>query len=176
MTILTARALFLASCLGCIFAFPALATAETATFNFAPVGTSFSAFLGPDNPLVGKEIVSARIYLDVESFPSSDAADFFTDISFPIEPLPGNENALVLFGADLNWSGSGLFHFFEETTQFNGVFVPARYGGETGGETFNGAILAGSRIEFDYVVPEPGTVFLLALGAAALICHRRYPL
>lgn len=163
----------MASCLGFVCGFPAIATAEIATFNFAPVGTSFSAFLAPDNPLTGKEIVSARIYLDVDSFPGSDAADFFTDISFPIQPLPGNENALVLFGMDLNWSGVGLFHFFEETTRFNGVFVPARYGGETGGEFFDGALIPGSRIEFDYIVPEPGTVFLLALGAAALIRHRR---
>jgi hypothetical protein len=46
--------------------------------------------LPSDSPLIGKEIVSARIYLDVESFEGSDAANFFTDISFPIVPDPGN--------------------------------------------------------------------------------------
>jgi hypothetical protein len=127
------------------------AFAATATFNFAQVGSSFSAFLPPDDPLIGKEITAARIYLDVESFPGSDAANFFTDISFPIEPFAGNTNAIVLFGSDLGWSGSGTFHYFEETTRFNGVFVTARYGGETPGENFDGLILDTSRIEFDYI-------------------------
>jgi hypothetical protein len=127
------------------------APAETATFTFAPVGSSFSAFLPADSPLVGKQIVSARIYLDVESFPGSDAANFFTDISFPIAPDPGNTNALVLVGSDLGWSGSGTFHYFEETTGLNGVFVSARYGGETPGENFDGVLLDTSRIEFDYL-------------------------
>ena len=127
------------------------APAETATFTFAPVGSSFSAFLPADSPLIGKQIVSARIYLDVESFAGSDAADFFTDISFPIAPDSGNTNALVLVGSDLGWSGSGTFHYFEETTGLNGVFVSARYGGETPGENFDGVLLDTSRIEFDYI-------------------------
>lgn len=55
--------------------------------QFAALGSSFSAALPADSPLNGKEIVSARIYLDLESFPASDAANFFTDISFPIEPF-----------------------------------------------------------------------------------------
>lgn len=126
------------------------ARAETATFKFAALGTSFSAALPADSPLIGQEITSARIYLDVEAFPGSDAANFFTDISFPIEPFPGNVSALVLVGADLGWSGAGTFHYFEETTRFNGVFAPYRYGGETPGEDFDGLLLDTSRIEFDY--------------------------
>ncbi len=131
--------------------YAATGKAETATFTFAPVGSSFSAALLGDDPLIGKEVVSARIYLDVESFPGSDAANFFTDISFPIEPFPGNTNAVVLVGAELGWSGEGTFHYFEETTRFNGVFAAFRYGGETPGENFDGAILGTSRIEFDYI-------------------------
>jgi hypothetical protein len=138
-------------------------TAETATFTFAPVGSSFSAFLPSDSPLIGKKIVSARIYLDVESFEGSDAANFFTDISFPIAPDPGNTNALVLVGSDLGWSGSGTFHYFEETSGFNGVFVSARYGGETPGENFDGVLLDTSRIEFDYISDGEG----LTLESAA---------
>jgi hypothetical protein len=107
--------------------------------------------LSGDDPLVGKEIVSARIYLDVESFAGSDAANFYTDNSFPIEPSAGNKNAIVLVGSDLGWSGSGTFHYFEETTRFNGTFVAARYGGETPGENFDGLVLDTSRIEFDYI-------------------------
>ena len=147
----TAQNLFMMSCIAGFLGIAASVTAETATFTFAPVGSSFSAFLPSDSPLIGKEIVSARIYLDVESFEGSDAANFFTDISFPIVPDPGNTNALVLVGSDLGWSGSGTFHYFEETTGFNGVFVSARYGGETPGENFDGVLLDTSRIEFDYI-------------------------
>jgi hypothetical protein len=147
----TAQNLFTMSCIAGFLGIAASVTAETATFTFAPVGSSFSAFLPSDSPLIGKEIVSARIYLDVESFEGSDAANFFTDISFPIAPDPGNTNALVLVGSDLGWSGSGTFHYFEETIGFNGVFVSARYGGETPGENFDGVLLDTSRIEFDYI-------------------------
>jgi hypothetical protein len=147
----TARNFFSICCVAGFLGIAASVTAETATFTFAPVGSSFSAFLPGDSPLIGKEIVSARIYLDVESFEGSDAANFFTDISFPIVPDPGNTNALVLVGSDLGWSGSGTFHYFEETTGFNGVFVSARYGGETPGENFDGVLLDTSRIEFDYI-------------------------
>ncbi len=145
------------------------APGETATFTFAPVGSSFSAFLPSDSPLIGKQIVSARIYLDVESFEGSDAANFFTDISFPIVPDPGNTNALVLIGSDLGWSGSGTFHYFEETTGFNGVFVSARYGGETPGENFDGVLLNTSRIEFDYV--SDGGEDLTLVSAASRKTH-----
>jgi hypothetical protein len=159
---------FRAACFVCVIGFTATATAETVTFNFAQVGGSFSAFLPADSPLIGQEIISARIYLDVQSFKGSDAANFFTDLSFPISPFPGSENAIVLFGEDLGWTGAGTFHFFEETTMFNGTFVAARYGGETPGKDFDGNILKGSRVEFD-VVPEPGAASLLLLGGAALI-------
>ena len=162
------RRLFLVSGVAGLLAFSPVATADTVIFNFADVGTSFSAFLPADSPLVGQEIVSARIYLDVESFEGSDAANFFTDLSFPILPFKGNENAIVIAGSDLGWSGSGVFHFFEETTMFNGTFVPGRYGGETPGKDFDGAILKGSRVEFDFV-PEPGAVSLLLLGGIGLV-------
>jgi hypothetical protein len=160
----TARNLFTVSCIAGFLGIAASVTAETATFTFAAVGSSFSAFLPADSPLIGKQIVSARIYLDVESFEGSDAANFFTDISFPIVPDPGNTNALVLVGSDLGWSGSGTFHYFEETTGFNGVFVSARYGGETPGENFVGVLLDTSRIEFDYISDGGGD---LALESAA---------
>ena len=146
------------------------AKADTVTFNFAPVGTSFSAFLAPDNPLIGKEVISARIYLNIESFPGSDAANFFTDLSFPISPFPGNENVLVLFGSDLGWSGAGKFDFFEETKLFNGIFVTARFAGETPGENFDGTLLEGSRVEFDFVsVPDSGSISMAACAGVTLV-------
>lgn len=143
----------------------AVARADVATFYFAQVGQSYSAFLPGDDPLVGQEIVLARIYLDVESFPGSDAANFFTDISFPIEPLPGGESALALSGFDLGWSGEGVFSYFLETTQFNGTFVPRRYGAETPGFEFDGRVLDNSRIEF-VTIPGPGGLAAVAVLAA----------
>jgi hypothetical protein len=160
--------IFLATYFVCIAAYPAVAY-QTATFHFAPLGSSFLAFFPPDSPLVGRQIISARIFLDVQSDPGSDAANFFTDITFPINPFPGNENALALSGNDLGWSGAGTFHFFEETTRFNGIFVVARYGGETPGEGFDGALLETSRIEFNYVPELGGTIFLFAIGTVTLI-------
>jgi hypothetical protein len=169
------RKVLLIIVVGCGLAFSGGAAAiDTTTFNFAAVGTSFSAFLPPDSPLVGQEIIAARIYLDVDA--ESGAANFFTDIAFPIDPFAGNENALVLSGADFGWSGAGTFHFFEQTTGFNGIFVATRWGAETPGEDFSGTILAGSRIEFDYApqaVPEPGTVLFLAIGAVAMLARRK---
>jgi len=160
---------FLSGCVAGFVIFSAPARADTVTFNFAQVGTSFSAFLPPDSPLIGREVISARIYLNVESFSGSDADNFFTDLSFPISPFPGNENVLALIGSDLGWSGSGEFDFFQETTLFNGIFVSARFAGETPGENFDGTILEGSWVEFDFAsVPDNGGISMAACAGVAL--------
>src|SRR5262245_37429929 len=99
-----------------------IANADFATFFFAPVGNSYSAFLPPDDPIVGQEIIEARIFLFVD-VTAGDAAEFSTDILFPIEPFPGNDGALALTGADLNWSGTGHFEHTETTDRFNGTFI-----------------------------------------------------
>ncbi len=142
-------------------------SAATLTLNFAQVGNSYLAFLFGDNPAVGKEVTSARVVLDVESFPGSDAANFFTDIAFPIAPFDGNDGGLALSGEDLGWSGAGTFHHFEETDRFNGTFISTRFGAETPGLDFDGEILDGSRIEFTYV-PEPAGVALAGVGGMTL--------
>lgn len=146
-----------------------LAAAETVTFFFPKVGQSVSYFMGDDNPLVGKQVINARIYLTVDTFPGSDAANFFTDHSFPIQPEDGNQSAIALWGSDLGWSGSGLNSYFLETTMFNGVFAPARYGAETPGFDFEGEIIDG-RIEMD-VIPAPSAAAML--GTGALLASRR---
>lgn len=142
------------------------APAATVSYNFAPVGNSYLAFLPGDSPLIGREVTSAKIYLDVEIAPGSDGALFYTNIAFPIAPHPGNEGGLALLGEELGWSGDGTFSYFEETDRFNGHFVSARFGAETPGEDYDGEILDGSRIEFNYV-PEPGAWALVAISAAA---------
>lgn len=148
------------------------ARADVATFEFAQFGMSYSAFLPPDSPLIGQEIVLARIYLDVESLPGSDASTFFTDISFPIEPFPGGTSALAWSGSDLGWSGAGVFHHFVETTEFNGTFIARRYGAETFGNGFQGSVLESSRIEF-ITVPAPATAGLLGLAGVVSTRRRR---
>lgn len=129
-------------------ALASLAQADTISFNFAPVGTSYSAVLLPGNPAVGGRITTARIYLNVEIFSGGKAQDFEADIAFPIEPDPGNTNALIVTGAGLGWSGAGVFNHLKETTEFNGTFKSVKFGAET--FPIKGQILEGSRIEFDY--------------------------
>lgn len=157
---------------GALMSLAASAHAETVTFAFAPVGNSLSYFMGADDPLIGKQVISTHIVLKVRSADGSDAANFYTDHSFPILPDPGNESALALSGADMGWSGSGDFLYDTKTTMFNGVFVPARYGSETPGFDFDGEILDGSYIEMEVVVPAP-PVLLSALPAAAFLTRRR---
>ena len=166
-------AFLLSGCVASFVLFSAPAKAGTVSFNFAPVGTSFSAFLSPNSLLIGKEVISARVYLNIESFPGSDAANFFTDLSFPISPFPGNENVLAVVGSDVGWSGAGKFDFFEETKLFNGIFVSARFAGETPGENFDGTLLEGSRVEFDFAsVPDNGGISIAACAGAALVAFR----
>ena len=81
----------------------------------------------------------------------SDAANFFTDISFPIVPDPGNTNALVLVGSDLGWSGSGTFIILRRRPVSTVSLFPPDMGGETPGENFDGVLLDTSCIEFDYI-------------------------
>lgn len=121
------------------------ASADVATFNFARVGQSYSAAFFADNPLVGQEVMMTRIFLELEVEPGADAAEFSTDIVFPLEPFAGNTNVLVLTGEMLGWTGSGRFTHMVETTEFNGVFIARRFGAET--LPMAATILEGSRIE-----------------------------
>lgn len=123
------------------------AGAEERLFHFAPVGQSYSAAIFQNDPIVGQEVTSARIILEIEAFDGSDAADFFTDLLIPVEPHEGNTNVIVLRGSDLGWSGSGKFRYELETDEFNGIVVARRYGGETPAENFRGRVIEGSGVE-----------------------------
>jgi hypothetical protein len=131
-----------------LWTFASYLTADTVSFSFARVGTSYSAALFQDSPLVNHEVTGARIILDVEIYPESDGANFVADLAMPIDPNPGNTNAIVLNGVDLGWSGDGIFNYFAETDEFNGFLVARRYGAATYGEGYAGQILDG-RIELD---------------------------
>lgn len=148
------------------------ALAGVTEFRFANVGGSFSAALFAGSPLVGQEVLSTRIVLDVRVDPGSDAADFITEILLPIDPFPGNDNHLLLEGRDLGWSGSGLFHFEETTDRFNGLFIARRYGGSTPTQNFSGQILPGSGVFIDHV-PAPSAGAVLGLAGLAALRRRR---
>ena len=146
--------------------FPAAAaSADIQSFIFAEVGTTYTGFLFPGNPIVGQEVVLTRIFLDVEVFPGSDAADFDTDLSLPNTPFPGNRNALSITGAELGWSGSGRFTYIHETTDYNGVFISTIYGAAT--SPLDAVISKDSRVEM-VTVPAPPGAAILAAGAVLL--------
>lgn len=123
---------------------------EKAKFNFANACNSYSAFLPPDSPLVGKEIVSTTIRLNVNVDEGSDGKNFLTNIGFPIEPLPDGTNAFSLTGESQGWSGAGGFLYTKVTKRFNGKFISVRFGAET--PCFGGQINSDlSWIEFEYL-------------------------
>lgn len=136
---LAAALLFLIHSL--VVTFPA--AGETVQFEFARVGMSYSAALFADDPIVGKHVEGARIVLEVESFEGSDAANFYTDILLPIEPLIGNSSALVYTGEELGWSGAGIFRLELDTNELNGTLIARRFGAASPAEGFSGQILEG---------------------------------
>ncbi len=125
-------------------------------FHFAPVGSSYSAALPADSPLVGRRIVSAKIFLYVRRT-GGKIANFNTDILFPIDPWAGRQNSLTISGSDLTRTEPRTFEYVVETKMFNGHFIAARYGAETPGEGFDGRLLAGSRIVFVLAPPQCGS-------------------
>ena len=142
----------------------ASAAADIQTFIFAEVGTTYTGFF-PSNPFVGQEVVLTRIFLEVDVAPGSDAADFDTDISFPLTPFPGNRNALSIDGGELGWSGAGHFTYMLETTEFNGVFISTIYGAAT--SPLDAFISKSSRIEM-VTIPAPAGLALAGVGLLAL--------
>lgn len=121
------------------------ALADTIEFSWARYGQSYSAFYGSANPAIGRTVISTHVLLMVR-VDSGDAASFFTDIAFPIDPAAGNDNFLVVHGSDAGWSGVGTFILDYTTERFNGTVRVARFGAETPGEGWVGEILAGSSI------------------------------
>src|SRR5690606_27663411 len=95
----------------------------TIEWIFADPGTSFTGFIFPGDPRIGQQVVSTRIYLDMRVYDGSDAANLDLDWTFPIAPDAGASAVLAISGAALGWSGSGDFHYFLETTGFNGTIL-----------------------------------------------------
>lgn len=144
-------------------AFAPSARADVTVFDFTDPGTTYTGFIFPGDPRVGGHIELARIYLYVEVL-SGDAADYAHDITFPTIPDAGKSALLNLTGVEMGWSGTGVFSYEFETTDFNGVFISTLYGASSA--PIDAVLLPGSRIELEYTpVPAPGAI---ALGAVAL--------
>jgi hypothetical protein len=127
------------------------AFAQSTTFiPFAQVGQSYSAFVGSNDPRVGREVVAAQIVLQLTVDPGSDAAEFFLDLLLPINPLSGSA-VVALSGSELQWSGSGQFIYSELTPRFNGTFIARRYGAETFG--VQGSLAEGSGVILTFATP-----------------------
>jgi hypothetical protein len=129
----------------------AFAGEDVHQFNFANVGSSYTAAIFSGSTLAGRRVTSTRIELNVFVDAGSDAAEFSTDILLPIDvDDEGGSSVVAYTGSALNWTGVGAFTFTETTNRYNGVIIPARYGAETFG--VQGNLLEGSGI---FVTLEP---------------------
>lgn len=149
------------------------------TTRFRPptqFGLSSDSILPTGDPLIGLEVVAVRITWDVAVDDGHDAADIDAHVSLPIDTASGVGASFNLDGASLGWSGSGTFHHHEATDRFNGVFGPADvwFGWTAVFDSFDAAeVLSSSKIEIDYLVPEPSSAALLALAGLAIVRRRR---
>lgn len=145
---------------------------DTTRFIFADVGTTHTGFIFPGDLRIGREIVLTRIHLVLEVFPGADAAEFDTDVTFPISPGPGSTPVLALTGAGLDWTGSGVFVYDDETTLFNGTFIQTLFGAAT--SPMDAVIHKESYIEMVFApIPAPGTAAVAALAGVVAMRRRR---
>ncbi len=144
---------------------PAIATAEVRTTTRVgppnPFGAAIDGRLFADDPLIGLEVVETRVYWDIVVADRQDAASIFADVFLPIDTNSGSFAVIDLDGRTLGWSGSGTLNHFEVTDRYNGFFAQAGsgFGAQSWGLPPDAVdILPTSRIEIDYVVPDPGTI------------------
>lgn len=144
--------------------------AETTTLSFTDPGTTYTGFIFPGDPRIGGHVYNARVYLDVEIFDGSDAAEFDTDLTLPLIPDEGATPIVTFNGADLGWSGTGVFHHYLETNAYNGTFIQTLFGAASA--PLDGVLLKSARLELDYTpVPEP--LGLSAVAALGMMVRRR---
>lgn len=149
------------------------------TTRFEPptiFGSAGSGMFFAGDPLIGLEVVEVRIFWDIVVADRRDAADIFVDVLLPIDTNTGSAAQVILDGRTLGWSGSGTFNYFEATDRLNGFFgeVGTGFGFQSWGLPRDAVdILPTSRIEIDYIVPEPTTIELLFLGCIGGLSRRR---
>jgi len=141
-----------------------------------PFGTAGDGAIFPDKPYIEREVVEVRIYWDVVVADGYDAADILANVHLPIITDSGSLAEIILDGPTLGWSGSGTFNHYEVTGRYNFSFGPVwtPYGWISYGLPFDAVdVLPTSRIEIDYLVPEPATMILLTLGGLGLLSRRK---
>lgn len=140
-------------------ALPLAAAAQDARFHSSRVQTvryalpmqatgafEWGWFGGGDEPLLG-HIVGTRVRLNGYAPPILDDARAF-HLVFAV-PVRGGENeALILEGGEIGWSGMGLHDYAFDTDAFNGKIRLGRFGLELGG---SGTFARASWIEFSVV-------------------------
>ena len=152
---------------------PALAAADVRTTDFTapnPFGTAGDGMIFEDDPFAGREVVEVRVAWDVVVADGHDAADILADVHLPIHPYSGTAG-ITLDGTTLGWSGSGTFNHYEATDRYNGFFgeVGTAWWWQSWGLPFDAVdVLPTSRIEIDYLVPEPSTTTMMVMGLLGL--------
>lgn len=137
---------------------------DTHRFNLAPIGLAYTAVLFDGTPIVGRDVVSARIEIHVNINPGHDAADFWTDIGLPIRTPSGEFHYFTFGGNDAQWSGEGEFHYSATTTALNGTISPTYFGAETFG--VQGFYTQSSFIEVTFAPGNPNCPADLDNGSA----------
>ncbi len=137
-----------------------------------PFGASGQGRIFEGDPFIGREVVEVRIHWNVVVADGYDAAAIHADVRLPIDAYSGAAAQIILDGPTLGWSGSGAFNHFEATDRYNGFFgqagTPSDW--QSWGLPFDAVdVLPTSRIEIDYLIPEPATLLLLGLGGLALL-------
>lgn len=141
-----------------------------------PFGAAGDGRIFAGDPLSGLEVVEVRVFWDIVVADGQDAADIFADVFLPIDTNTGLPATITLDGPVLGWSGSGEFHHEGTMHRLNGTFqqAPAGFGFQSWGLPPDAVdILPTSRIEIDYVAPEPSCAALLAIMGLALVRRRR---
>lgn len=146
----------------------------TKTFPIADFNDPYIGFIPVGDPIIGREVVAASVFLNVAAHPGSDARYFQTEVYFPIEAASGMSNVLRLSGEDMGWHGAGNFTYTATFPSVRGIATSGLFGGSS--YAIDGFVIASvlpsSRVELDFaVVPAPGAVGVLALGT--LIATRR---
>ena len=147
------------------------ATAQDARFHSSRVQTvryvlppqATGAFeyrwFGGDEPLLG-HIVATRVRLRGYTPLLLDDARAF-HLLFAVPVVGGENEALLLEGGDMGWSGMGVHGFDFDTDAYNGKLRTGRFGLELGG---GGTFVRESWLEFSVV---PCSVFSDAFEADA---------
>ena len=140
----------------------------------------FFGYDGPDGftSLVGYQVIESRFDAVFTPNPGVNIEDLLIDFVVPVFPTLSGEEFWSFSGADFveTSPGSGTYAISVTTDAFNGPARAGRFSMQLYSVAdpptpIGGVFTPGSGFEFDVVVPEPGSLGLLA--AAGLLALRR---